>query len=105
MSLIFFFYSLIILWTAGLPDWIVAYATGVAQLGIWVTAISFFPFSAFWVSLKRQFFAESSPKSRTQWNVSLKVSIHFCYFIFVFYKTLHLFLKQREYPLSRELLL
>ena len=82
MSLIFFLYGLIILWTAGLPDWIVAYATGVAQLGIWVTAISLIPLSAFWVSLKRQFFAEASPKSRTQWSVSLKVSIDSFVFLF-----------------------
>jgi hypothetical protein len=62
MSLVLAIYTVIILWTAGLPDWIVAYATGVAQLGIWVTALSLIPFSAFWISLKRSLV---SPKSFT----------------------------------------
>lgn len=78
MALIFRIYSIIILWTAGLRDWIVVYATAVAQLGIWVTLASLIPFSAFWLSLKRQFFINSQTNempvtsTRAHWGISVK---------------------------------
>jgi hypothetical protein len=63
------------LWTAGLADWIVAYATGVAQFGIWLTLLfSLLPFSTLWVSLKRMPFMDikESPnplgKNSIDWN-------------------------------------
>lgn len=63
------------LWTAGLADWIVAYATGVAQLGIWLTLLSLIPFALLWVSLKRMPFTElPSHTARAHWSVQLKIS-------------------------------
>jgi hypothetical protein len=63
------------LWTAGLADWIVAYATGVAQLGIWLTLFSLLPFAVLWVSLKRLSFSDMpSNTARAHWSVQLKVS-------------------------------
>lgn len=63
------------LWTAGLADWIVAYATGVAQFGIWLTLFSLLPFTVLWVSLKRMSFNEmQSTTARAHWSVQLKIS-------------------------------
>nr|YP_009944744.1 hypothetical protein [Ankistrodesmus falcatus]QMS48913.1 hypothetical protein [Ankistrodesmus falcatus] len=62
------------LWTAGLADWIVAYATGVAQFGIWLTLFSLLPFTVLWVSLKRMSFSEMpSTTARAHWSVQLKI--------------------------------
>jgi hypothetical protein len=67
--------SVVCLWTAGLADWIVAYATGVAQLGIWLTLFSLVPFAMLWVSLKRMPFSEMpSSTARAHWSVHLKIS-------------------------------
>ena len=67
--------SVVSLWTAGLADWIVAYATGVAQFGIWLTVLSLVPFAVLWVSLKRMPFTEmSSNTARAHWSVQLKIS-------------------------------
>ena len=67
--------SVVGLWTAGLADWIVAYATGVAQFGIWLTLFSLLPFAVLWVSLKRMPFTEMpSTTARAHWSVQLKVS-------------------------------
>ena len=64
------------LWTAGLADWIVAYATGVAQFGIWLTLFSLLPFTVLWVSLKRMSFSEMpSTTTRAHWSVLLKISL------------------------------
>lgn len=66
--------SIVCLWTAGLADWIVAYATGVAQLGIWLTLFSLLPFTVLWVSLKRLPFTEMQANTaRAHWSVQLKV--------------------------------
>jgi hypothetical protein len=68
--------SVVCLWTAGLADWIVAYATGVAQLGIWLTLLSLLPFTVLWVSLKRLPFTEMpSSTAHAHWSVQLKISI------------------------------
>lgn len=76
MAPILFLYAIVIFWTAGFPDWIVAYATGVAQLGIWVTLLSLIPFCAVWVSLKTGFFAEISEKATSfSGNSVLKSSL------------------------------
>lgn len=66
--------SVVLVWTAGFADWIVAYATGVAQLGIWLTLFSLLPITSLWVSLKRLSFSEL-PASTTHahWSVQLKV--------------------------------
>lgn len=45
-------FSLVLVWTAGLADWIVAFQTGLTQLGIWVTVLSLVPFRTLWVSAK-----------------------------------------------------
>lgn len=75
MALILTIYTIVILWTAGLPDWIVAYATGLAQLGVWVTLLSLVPFGAVWVSLKHSSFVEMPTATcRAHWGVDLKVS-------------------------------
>jgi len=61
--------SVVFLWTAGLADWIVAYA------GIWLTLLSLLPFAVLWVSLKRMPFTEMpSSTARAHWSVQLKVS-------------------------------
>ena len=39
-------------WMAGLSDWMVAYATSLAQLGVWVTRLSVRPRRSLWVMLK-----------------------------------------------------
>jgi hypothetical protein len=68
--------SVVCMWTAGLADWIVAYATGVAQLGIWLTLFSLLPFTTLWVSLKRMPFTEMpSNTARAHWSVQMKVSL------------------------------
>lgn len=68
--------SVVSLWTAGLADWIVAYATGVAQFSIWLTLLSLLPFTVLWVSLKRLCFSEITPRTtHAHWSVLLKVSI------------------------------
>lgn len=66
--------SVVCLWTAGLADWIVAYATGVAQLGIWLTLLSLLPFATLWVSLKRNCFQEISTRTaHAHWSVQMKI--------------------------------
>lgn len=65
-------FSVVVLWNAGLADWMVAYATGVAQLGIWVTLSALVPFSALWVGLKRQ---ADRPVSETRLHWSLQSRI------------------------------
>jgi len=67
-------FSVVVVWNAGLADWMVAYATGVAQLGIWVTLSALVPFSAFWVGLKRQ---SDHPVSETRMHWSLQSRISF----------------------------
>jgi hypothetical protein len=67
--------GIVSLWTAGLSDWMIAYASGLAQLGIWQTLFSLIPFAVLWVSLKRLSFSEMpSRKASTHWSVQLKVS-------------------------------
>lgn len=69
--------SVVSLWTAGLADWIVAYATGVAQLGIWLTVLSLVPFATLWVSLKRMPFTQMPTyTTHAHWSLHLKVSLH-----------------------------
>lgn len=65
-------FSVVVVWNAGLADWMVAYATGVAQLGIWVTLSALVPFSALWVGLKRQ---SDHPISETRMHWSLQTRI------------------------------
>lgn len=75
MTAIYFVIGIVFFWTAGLNEWMVAYATGIAQLGIWLTLFSLIPFSVFWISLKRQaFLDQSSDKSRVHWGLNLKIS-------------------------------
>lgn len=67
--------SLVCLWTAGQADWIVAYATGLAQFGIWMTLFSLLPFTTLWVTLKRMPFTEMpASNNHAHWSVQLKVS-------------------------------
>lgn len=71
--------GIVLLWNAGLADWIVAYATGVAQLGIWLTLLSLIPFTTLWVTYKRSpFLDQPSSQTRAHWSVLLKVSLVFC---------------------------
>lgn len=74
MTAVLVIISVVLVWTAGFADWIVAYATGVAQLGIWLTLFSLLPITTLWISLKRLSFAEF-PVSTTHahWSVLLKV--------------------------------
>lgn len=76
MVAIFLLISVVFCYTAGLPDWSVAYATGLAQLGIWSTLLSLVPFVSLWVSLKSGALAEI-PRStiRTHWAPFLKISL------------------------------
>jgi uncharacterized protein YjaZ len=39
-------------WMAGLSDWMVAYATSLAQLGVWVTRVSVRPLRSRWTQSK-----------------------------------------------------
>lgn len=65
----------VMMWTAGLADWIVAYATGVAQLGIWLTLFSLLPITTLWVSLKRLPFTEiPSNTAHAHWSLQFKIS-------------------------------
>jgi hypothetical protein len=73
MILVLTVYSFVFLWAAGLPDWIVAYATGVTQFGVWTTLLALVPFTAFWISLKRQPYTEiSSSLTRPNWAIQIK---------------------------------
>lgn len=66
-------YGAVFLWTAGLPDWIVAYATGVTQLAVWLTLGSLIPFTSLWISLKRQTNREmASASARSHWALQMK---------------------------------
>lgn len=68
--------STVILWTGGQADWIVAYATGLAQFGIWLTLFSLVPFTTLWTMLKRLPFTEMPVSTtRAHWSVQLKASI------------------------------
>jgi hypothetical protein len=61
-----------------LPDWSVAYATGLAQLGIWSTLLSLIPFVSVWVSLKQGALTEIPQSTlRTHWASFLKISFDF----------------------------
>jgi len=66
-------FSVVVLWNAGLADWMVAYATGVAQLGIWVTLSALVPFSALWVGLKHQADRPVS-ETRLHWSLQSRIS-------------------------------
>lgn len=73
MTAAFWVLGAVALWTAGLADWIVAYATGIAQLGVWLTLLSLLPMASLWVSLKRQAFQDLSPNTtRAHWSIQLK---------------------------------
>lgn len=74
MTAAFWVIGAVAVWTAGLADWIVAYATGVAQLGVWLTLLSLLPMASFWVNLKRQPFQDlSSTTARAHWSIQLKI--------------------------------
>lgn len=76
MAAIFLLIRTVFCWTAGLPDWSVAYATGLAQLGIWSTLLSLVPFVSIWVSLKQGALTEIPQTTlRTHWNSFQKVSL------------------------------
>lgn len=90
-------YALLVLgavavWTAGLADWIVAYATGVAQLGVWLTLLSLIPMGSLWVNLKQGPFQDISPiTTRAHWSIQMKASLNDVYnlkrlFHFFFFK-------------------
>ena len=67
--------SVVLIWTAGFADWVVAYATGVAQLGIWLTLFSLLPIASLWVSLKRLSFQEFPvTTAHVHWSLNLKNS-------------------------------
>jgi len=64
MALFIIIFGSVVAWAAGLPDWIVAYATGLTQFSVWLTLFALVPFSTFWVSLKHQ------PESkRPHWTI------------------------------------
>lgn len=76
MALILIIASIVILWTAGMADWVVAYATGLAQLGIWCTLGGLLPFTVLWISLRRQAFVDiSTAETRPHWSILLKASL------------------------------
>ena len=75
MTAAFWVIGAVAVWTAGLTDWIVAYATGIAQLGVWLTLLSLLPMATLWVTLKRQSFEElSATTARAHWSIQLKAS-------------------------------
>jgi hypothetical protein len=83
MAFVLIIYSVVLVWTAGLPDWIVAYATGLAQLGVWVSLFSLIPFCALWISSKQNLFVEMDVnRSGTHWATTLKALFLYYYFIF-----------------------
>jgi hypothetical protein len=76
MTTAFWVLGAVAVWTAGLGDWIVAYATGVAQLGVWLTLLSLVPMASLWVNLKRQPFQDVSPTTaRAHWSLQIKASV------------------------------
>lgn len=74
-AIISVFFAIIVLWTGHGASWMVDYATGLAQLGIWSTLFSLQPFLSIWVSLKQSVFTEiSRTLLHTHWSAFLKVS-------------------------------
>lgn len=64
---------LLLAWSASLFDWMVNYATSLAQLGVWITLLSLISGWSVWTSLKTQPFTNiSKSKSYIQWNIQLK---------------------------------
>lgn len=73
MAFLLIIYGAVFVWTAGLPDWIVAYATGVTQLGVWCTLASIIPFATLWTSLKQQPYSEFPVTMiRPHWGIQVK---------------------------------
>jgi len=52
MMYLFMAFAAVRIWMAGLSDWMVAYATSLAQLGVWVTLASVRPRRSLWTLLK-----------------------------------------------------
>lgn len=68
-------FAVIATWVGLLSSWSVAYATGLAQQGIWSTLLSLVPFVSIWVSLKQGALTEIPQSTmRTHWSCSLKAS-------------------------------
>ena len=68
-------FAVIGIWTGLLSSWTVAYATGLAQLGIMATLFSQVPFVSIWVSYKQSAMTEIPQSSmRTHWSCSYKAS-------------------------------
>lgn len=70
------FFQTILLWTGHSAEWVVDYATGLAQQAIWCTLASQVPFLSLWVSLKESTFREIPRTNlRTHWSSFLKYSL------------------------------
>jgi hypothetical protein len=73
MALISIILFVILTWNAAAADWIVAYATGFAQLGIWLTIAGLVPFAFLWYTLKTLNSSEiPSYLNRARWSLYLK---------------------------------
>ena len=73
MALVFSIAAIILTWNLAAADWIVAYATGFAQLGIWLTLFGLFPFTFVWYTLKTMNASEiPGHLNRARWSLFLK---------------------------------
>jgi hypothetical protein len=73
MALVSIILAVILTWNAAAADWIVAYATGFAQLGIWLTIAGLMPFTFLWFSLKTLNGSDiSNHLNRARWSLFLK---------------------------------
>jgi hypothetical protein len=59
-------------WMAGLSDWVVAFATAFAQLGVWITLASLVPAGSVWVMLKKSATESGSNTQGANWTLSMK---------------------------------
>jgi hypothetical protein len=74
MTYVFFTFFIVMAWTAGMFDWMVSYATSVAQLGVWITLVSLVSGWTVWISLKRQPYLEHQKKHQhAHWSVNIKL--------------------------------
>jgi hypothetical protein len=65
-------FAVIVTWNAAAADWIVAFATGFTQLGIWLTIAGLLPVPVLWSTLKSASSVIPSNQNRARWSLNLK---------------------------------
>lgn len=76
MNIVFIVIALVMIWTSCDVEWVVSYATSIAQLSVWITAISLINFWSFWIDLKTgsdaSLYLSLSPNSHVSWSSMIK---------------------------------